>query len=36
VLIARRPLVGQPFREVKRIVSELLQQAGLVEGNLSS
>jgi ribonuclease P protein component len=36
VLIARRPLVGQPFPEVKRIVSELLHQAGLVEGNLSS
>jgi ribonuclease P protein component len=35
VLIARRPLVGQPFSEVKRIVNEMLHQAGVVEGNLA-
>ncbi|MFO7322258.1 MAG: ribonuclease P protein component [Chloroflexota bacterium] len=34
VLIARRPLVGQPFVVVKRIVSELLYQAGLVESDV--
>lgn len=34
VLIARRPLVGQPFAVVKRIVSDLLHQAGLVESDL--
>ncbi len=32
VLIARRPLVGQPFAEVQRIVHQLAKQAGLVEG----
>ena len=33
VLIARQPIVGQPFAAVQRIVHELTQQAGmLVEG----
>lgn len=34
VVIARRPLVGQPFSEVKRIMSQLLRQAGLVESDV--
>lgn len=33
VLIARRPLVGQPFIEVQRIVTELFGQAGVVESD---
>lgn len=30
VIIARRPMVGQPFTDIQRIVSEQLQQAGIV------
>jgi ribonuclease P protein component len=30
VLIARQPVIGQPFAVVQRIVYELAQQAGLV------
>lgn len=30
VIIARRPLVGQPFADIQRIVRMQLQQAGLL------
>jgi len=30
VLIARRPLVGQPFTDLQRIVSDQLHRAGIV------
>lgn len=30
VIIARRPIVGQPFADIQRIVSEQLRQAGIV------
>ena len=33
VIIARQPLVAQPFSVVQRTVSEVMNQAGLVEGD---
>lgn len=36
VLIARRPLVGQPLSVVQRIVLELFQQAEVVESDVLS